>query len=70
MNVRQILMGQPNPVSLGQSGTGMYEYARKPVIVTTDEDAVWTPRKWLEANVVAIYAGERVYDVDTAVART
>ena len=44
MNFRQILMGQPNPVSLGQSATGMYEYkvlrARKPVIVTMDEDAV------------------------------
>ena len=44
MNFQQILMGQPNPVGLGQSGTRIYEYkvllARKPVIVTMDEDAV------------------------------
>ena len=62
---RNGMSGMAGPPALGpadrrddgervQSSTGMYEYkvllARKPVIVTMDEDAVWTDKKWLEAN--------------------
>ena len=55
MRWRHVLMGPPEAVQLGQSGTGMYVYdvflGRKPVICSMDEDAVWEEKKWKKVEV-------------------
>ena len=66
MRWRHVLMGPPEAVQLGQSGTGMYVYdvflGRKPVICSMDEDAVWEVKKWLEANCEVVWVGAKCYE--------
>lgn len=65
MRRRHVLMGPPEAVQLGQSGTGVYVYdvflGRKPVICSMDEDAVWEVKKWLEANCEVVWVGAKCY---------